>query len=164
MNRVTRVGCLVALGIAIACAVQSGCSTKECSLIGCGPPFEVAFASSGGQYPPGTYSVAVTADGTSGNCVVTLPFASCQTAPACMGTRDWDVIDSGCALPPDEDAISGIVFGAARPINIEVVVSRDGKQLADGNFTPSYQSSQPNGPGCGDTCYGASTATVALWP
>lgn len=163
MNCVTRVGSLVVLGIAVACAVQSGCS-KACTLIGCGPPFEITFAPSGGQWLSGTYSVAVTADSTAGSCVVTLPFASCQTAPSCMGTRDWDVIDSGCALTPDKHSISGIVFTATTPMNIEVVVSRDGRQLADGTFTPSYQSSQPNGPGCGDTCYGAPAASLALQP
>ena len=125
MKCVMRLRSAVALGIVLTGAIQGCSSTKECTLIGCGPPFEVAFAPSGGQWLSGTYSVAVTADGSAGSCDVTLPFAS---------------------------------------MNVEVVVSRDGRQLVDGTFIPSYQSSQPNGPGCGDTCYGAPSATLALQP
>ena len=154
MNCLTRAGSLAALGVVVACAFQAGCSTKACTLIGCGPPFEITFAPSEGEWLSGTYTVAVSSDGTDGSCDVTLPFASCQTTPSCIGIRHWDVIDSGCALQPDKHAISGVVFRAA-PMNVEVIVSRDGRQLADGVFTPSYQSSQPNGHGCGDTCYGA---------
>jgi hypothetical protein len=50
------------------------------------------------------------------------------------------------------------------PMNVEVVVSRDGQQLADGAFTPAYASSQPNGPGCDDTCFGAPAGMMAIQP
>jgi hypothetical protein len=154
----------VALALALLCIAQVGCSTKQCTLIGCGPPFEVRFMPPGGKWSAGTYTVAVTADGRAGSCVVTLPFPSCQTAPECTGSRDWYLLDSGCALAPDQHGISGLVFGMSTPMNVEVVVSRDGQQLADGAFTPAYASSQPNGPGCDDTCFGAPAGMMAIQP
>jgi hypothetical protein len=152
------------LGLALVCMAQVGCSTKECTLIGCGPRFEVRFMPAAGKWSAGTYTVAVTADGTAGSCVATLPFPSCQVAPECTGSRDWYLLDSGCALAPDQHGISGLVFGMSTPANVAVVVTRDGQQLADGVFTPTYESSQPNGPGCGDTCFGAMAGVMAIQP
>jgi hypothetical protein len=139
-----------------------GCSTKECTLIGCGPPFEVRFQLAEGKWSPGTYTIRATADGITGSCDQTLPFVSCQgSSLVCTGTRDWEVESGGCALPPDQQAIYGIVFRAT-PVAVDVSVSTDDRQLGRGTFTPSYQSSQPNGPGCGDTCYGAPAATLSI--
>jgi hypothetical protein len=154
----------VAFGLALLCVVQVGCSTKQCTLIGCGAPFEVTFMPAGGKWAPGTYTVAVTADGTAGSCVVTLPFSSCQVGPDCIGSRGWDLLDSGCALAPDQHGISGLVFRTSTPMNVEVVVTRDGQQLATGVFAPAYESSQPNGPGCGDTCFGAPAGMMPIQP
>lgn len=163
-RRTKHLASCVALGLVLVCTAQVGCSTKECTLIGCGPPFEVRFMPAGGRWSAGTYNVAVTADGTEGSCVVILPFPSCQAAPVCTGSRDWYLLDSGCALAPDQHGISGLVFAMSTAANVEVVVSRDGQQLADGVFTPTYKTSQPNGPGCGDTCLGAPAGTMAIQP
>ena len=161
---VTRLRWLVALClITVGGSQMLGCSSKQCTLIGCGPPFTVSFQVAGGQWSPATYNVTVTADGTAASCDLTLPLGSCQTSPlACTGTHDWDVDYGGCALPPEQHAIYGVTFWRTTPVNVEVVLSRDGRDLAEGTFTPTYQSSQPNGPGCGDTCYGAPAATIPV--
>lgn len=153
----------VAVGLSAALLAEAGCSSKQCTLIGCGPPFEIRFQSIGGRWSPGTYTVSVTADGTTGACEVALPSASCQTSPAeCTPDRDWDILGFGCALPPDEHSISGIVFGRTTPAMVDVVVSGDGRQLAEETFVPSYQTTQPNGPGCGDTCFGAPAGVMSI--
>jgi hypothetical protein len=95
---------------------------------------------------------------------VTLPFASCQTSSTVCSGTDWNVIESGCALPADQQAIAGIVFSQSAPATVDVVVSRAGGQLAAGTFTPSYQTSQPNGPDCSPTCHGAPNATMSVQP
>jgi hypothetical protein len=110
------------------------------------------------------YTIAVTADGTSGACDMTLPFPSCASPTICQGARDWRAIESGCALPAEQHAIGGIVFGEVRPVSVEVVVTRDGQQLAKETFTPTYQTSQPNGPDCSPTCIGAPAAALAIQP
>jgi hypothetical protein len=156
---------LLTVGFGVWIAAQSGCSEKVCTQRGCGSAFEVTFRPTGNQWAAGTYSIAVIADGTSGTCDVTLPFASCtSTSTTCQGTRDWYASQSGCALPAGQHAINGIVFSEARPITVDIVVSRDGRQLAAETFTPTYETSQPNGPGCSPTCIGAPAATLAIQP
>jgi hypothetical protein len=81
----------------------------------------------------------------------------------CTGDHEWDFDYGGCALPPAQHAIYGVTFRrGATPVNVDVVFSRDGQQVGEGAFTPIYESSQPNGPGCGDTCYGAPAATIPI--
>jgi hypothetical protein len=140
-----------------------GCSTKTCTLVGCGPAFEVRFQVSGGTWSPGAYDMTVTADGTEASCEVTLPLSPCQTdSSVCTGAPDWQVDYGGCALPPEQHAIYGITFWRTTPASVRVVFSRDDQQLAEGTFTPAYRSSEPNGPGCGDMCYGAPAAALPI--
>ena len=154
--------------VAICLVVGGGgqvlsCSSKVCTAIGCGAGFEVRFQGSGGEWSPGTYNVTVIADGATASCEVTLPLGPCQTSSmACTGVRDWEVQYGGCALPPEQHALYGVTFWRATPANVQVVVRRDGQQVGAGTFTPTYQTSQPNGPGCGPTCYGAPAATIPI--
>jgi hypothetical protein len=155
---------LVTAVFVISIAGQSGCSEKACTLIGCGPAFEVDFRPAG-QWPAGTYSITVTADGTSGACDVTLPLASCtSSSETCRGARDWDVLEVGCALPAEQQGIAGIVFRQAKPVGVDVVVSQDGQPIAEETFFPRYQTSQPNGPDCPGSCTGAQAATLSIQP
>jgi hypothetical protein len=156
---------LVMLALGVWIAAQSGCAEKTCPTIGCGRAFEVSFLPANGQWAAGTYSIAVTADVTSGACDVTLPLAPCtSSSESCQGTRDWDAIESGCALPAEQHAIGGIVFGKATPASVDVVVSLDGRQLAAETFVPTYQTSHPNGSDCPGTCMGAPSATLSIQP
>jgi hypothetical protein len=156
---------LVMLALGVWIAAQSGCAEKTCPTIGCGRAFEVNFLPANGQWAAGTYSIAVTADVTSGACDVTLPLAPCtSSSESCQGTRDWDAIESGCALPAEQHAIGGIVFGKATPASVDVVVSLDGRQLAAETFVPTYQTSHPNGSDCPGTCMGAPSATLSIQP
>jgi hypothetical protein len=155
------------LFVALGLLLLGGCSSsnKACTLIGCGLPFEIRFEKVDGAWPAGTYDVSVTADGVAASCDTTLPFASCQTSSTkCTGTRGWDLAESGCALPAGQHSIAGIEFRQATPANVAVVVTLDGRKIGEGTFTPSYKTSQPNGPGCGDPCYGAEAGTLTLQP
>ena len=93
---------------------------------------------------------------------MTLPFASCDATPSCTGgNREWDVIQSGCALPAAQHAIGGVLFHGS-PRTTAVVVSRGLQQIGTGIFTPAYRSFQPNGPGCGDPCYNAPSVDLIV--
>jgi hypothetical protein len=114
---------------------------------------------------PGTYTVTVVADGTSGTCEVAVPVASCQTASLdCTGTHGWILDGPNCALPTDRQGIGGITFGGSAPGNIEVVVEREGRRLGAGTFSPTYQMSQPNGPDCPPICFSAPSESLAIQP
>jgi hypothetical protein len=158
-------GRLLTVGFGVWIAAQTGCSSKVCTLRGCGPAFEVTFRPVNGQWAAGKYAIAVGADGTNGACDVTLPLAPCTSSSTnCQGTRDWYVIESGCALPAEQHAIRGIVFSQTRPAVVDIEVSRDGRHLAADTFTLAYQTSQPNGPDCDPTCIWAPAATLVIHP
>ncbi|WP_437925236.1 hypothetical protein WMF37_40215 [Sorangium sp. So ce291] len=40
------------------------------------------------------------------------------------------------------------------PARVDVVVRRDGAAVGERSFTPEYQTSTPNGEGCGPACRG----------
>jgi hypothetical protein len=148
-------------------ALVGGCETqgKLCTLIGCVSGFQVNFQPGGGSWGPGRYQIEVTADGASGACEVTLPLAPCGgPSSTCIGQRSWLLGESGCALPSDQHAISGITFSMSAPAQVDVIVRRDGRQVASGSFAPAYTTSQPNGPGCEPTCRQAPPATLDLQP
>jgi hypothetical protein len=80
----------------------------------------------------------------------------------CTGTPEWALDYGGCALPAEQHAIYGVTFWRNMPSHVDMVFSRDGQQLAQSTFTPTYQSSEPNGPGCGDICHEAEAATIPI--
>lgn len=155
---------IVALGLALLWGAQVGCSTKVCTLKGCPLPFEVRFNPAGERWSAGTYEVSVTADGRSGRCVVTLPFASCGgPPPTCEGDRAWELETSGCALPAENHAIAGIMFGiGSSPSSVEIVIKQGERELAAATYAPQYVTYEPNGPGCGDLCMTAPAASLSV--
>jgi hypothetical protein len=157
----TRVLCVSLLVLLAGCETQS----KVCSLIGCVDGFSVAFQPADGAWRPGRYLVQVTADGVTGACEVNLPLPACTTPGAtCTGQRAWSLGESGCALPPAQHSLTGVAFSGTTPASVAITVSRDGRQLAAGSFSPAYVTSQPNGPGCEPTCRTAPPATLTLAP
>jgi hypothetical protein len=155
---------LGALALVTACVALAACSSKECTLVGCGVPFEVTFQPVGGRWVmPASYEVDVTADGRVSRCVVALPFPSCAgPGPTCTGDPEWQLLTSGCGLPAEQHGIGGIWFGRSRPAKVDVSVTRGDMRLAVGTFTPTYRTSEPNGPGCGDVCVTAPPATLSV--
>jgi len=100
----------------------------------------------------GTYTVAATLDGEQHSCEVVLPL-SCD-APTCADQAIM-VGRDGCALAPENHAVSGLDINAGSPASIKVEISRDGSPLGSGVFTPTYETVRPNGPGCEPECRGS---------
>ncbi|AKT38461.1 hypothetical protein [Chondromyces crocatus] len=161
----------VALALALtgaACIVttsSSGEPSGACTQIGCGGAFSVEFARNG-AWPAGTYRVSVETDGATVDCTTTLPFSGCSEAPACTSTPGFILGLSGCALPASEHKLSGIEFPqttpSSPPARISVKVYADETLLGEGAYTPTYTTSQPNGPDCGPTCTGAPPVVLTL--
>jgi hypothetical protein len=155
-------------GVILAAAVLAGCSppsddagNRQCTTIGCGSPFQLAFDRPA-TWAPGTYTVEVTADGAKGTCDVTMPL-TCSSKPRCSGAGGWDLVLSGCALDPAQHALTAVVFEKG-PATVEVRVLDRGRQLGAGRYTPVYKTSQPNGPGCQPTCRSAPIEELSLTP
>ena len=156
---------LLAYGLGLAMAGGCSLASQTCTTIGCRDGTGVRFQTADGTWPAGSYRIEVTADGATGACDVRLPLPACGTpASSCSGTRAWILGESGCALPTDQHAISGINFDGTTPTRIDVAVSRDGRQLAAQSFTPTYATLRPNGPDCDPTCRTAPLASLQLTP
>ncbi len=137
---------LVSLGL-------SGClTTHECTEMGCVAGLTVDLRSASGAWAAGTYRFGIMADGVSLTCSATLPFASAQgdgTPPCSSG--DVRLGLSGSALPAAQHAITDLVFTTS-PRSVAVSITRDAKPFASATLSPTYATSQPNGPECGPTC------------
>ena len=146
------------LGVAIVALLGCGgdgtansSGPQACTEIGCGPSFEVSFSRT--SWPAGVVNIVVVADGTTTNCSVTLPFASCENLVQCdVANTAFLVETSGCALPAAEHAVSGLLWSTNGPNQVTVTVSQDGTMLGSKSFQPTYTTSEPNGAGCPPVC------------
>ena len=148
-----------ALPFALALA---GCGTvspqpQGCTDIGCENGYHVTFTAAS-AWKAGKYTLDVVADGTMTTCTATLPLTSTSTADCTRAGVQLGL--SGSALPAAQQSLSDVLI-AGTPMSVKITVSRDGAQLVTKDFTPTYTTSQPNGPECEPTCSSA-TDTLAL--
>jgi hypothetical protein len=130
-----------------------------CTEIGCGFAFSVQFEKSG-AWMPGHYRVDVSLDGRKVECAADLPL-SCDAAPAC-DDPGVSLQLSGCALPPQSHAITGVDILTDTPAEVSVELLDENGSLASGTWHPTYLTSQPNGPECKPECRTSPAATLAI--
>lgn len=155
----TRSSLLAALALIAACGdSSSGADGQACTTIGCVDGFSVNVASTG-TWKPGNYLVTVVADGVTTTCSATFPLTG--AAAQCSGSGVVVGL-SGSALPAEQQSIPNVAIQST-PKSVKVEIARDGASLGSQTFTPTYKTSQPNGPNCAPTCTQASdTLTVTL--
>lgn len=130
---------------------------EGCTEIGCHDGLIVRVTPSSG-WPHGMYRFVIEADGETTTCARSLPLPECGTpALPCEGPPVM-IGASGCALDPSEHGFGDVVFEAA-PEQVRIEIARDGEVIAAQEWTPQYETVQPNGPGCEPIC---ETATVEL--
>ncbi len=142
--------------------VPPGTDARLCTLIGCNAPLTIAFDRDSG-WAPGAYRVVVsTAAGTAQTCTLSLPLR-CEVSPRCDGAWDWNVTTSGCALDASQHAITGVAFRyPSAPGHVFVNVYQDERPIGSGEYSPTYQTSRPNGPTCEPTCQNAPTVHLTV--
>lgn len=157
---------LALLGLTLVACVPGAQSSgspaaRPCTEIGCVSGFSVELERPG-PWSTGRYRVEVSGDA-SGVCEVDLLLA-CERPTRCSGPAGVvNVVMSGCALGPGQQALSQVSVNGA-PGTITVTVMQDDRQLGRGTFFPVYQTSQPNGPGCDPICRTAPPGTLHLAP
>lgn len=62
------------------------------------------------------------------------------------------LLQEGCALPYEQQTISGLDIVDASPGTIKIDVGLNSALLGQGVFTPNYEDLRPNGPDCEPTC------------
>ena len=135
--------------------VASGCATHECTEMGCTNGLWIDLRSASGRWQTGTYHVGITADGASITCSATIPLSQgTGGANTTCSSSDVRLGLSGSMLPVEAQAISDVTFTTS-PASVSIVITRDGQPFGSTTLTPTYVTSQPNGPECEPTCRGA---------
>lgn len=161
---VGRAALLVVSGVVAACL--PGCGNdggvfggRACTTIGCADGFHVALSPTAG-WPAGSYEVVIETEAGKTTCQGELPVTcdvagiTCTTVPD-RGEKNPRVGVSGCALGPNEQGYADIQLPDG-PASVRVHIAHEGKTLVEQSFSPEYQTSQPNGPGCEPVCRQAS--------
>jgi hypothetical protein len=90
----------------------------------------------------GLYEIELSGD-VEALCAVTLP------APSAVIWEPCDV--DGVEMSYDEHALREVFMRDPLPEYVHVTVLLDGVELAAQAFEPRYESTEPNGPGCGES-------------
>jgi hypothetical protein len=130
-------------------------SDGGCTMMGCETGFTVRLQSS--AWPTGAYRVELEAEGRSIVCTAAIPLPTGDPGKVC-DADDVSLGLSGSLLPVAQQSLSEVRFFKTFPKQVRIVVLRDSVKLAEQVFTPTYQTSQPNGPSCEPTCTNASAA------
>jgi len=139
----------VALSSLLSVICMQGCSSKDCTLIGCADSLRVWLT--GATAKPGRYQIEVVADGVPSTCQIALPH-TCGTQPACSGApANWRLTISPCG-PNQPQSIDGFVFYRDVPVSFDFVVRRDDAVVGGGSAQPVYRESRPNGADCDPVC------------
>ena len=138
-----------------------------CTLIGCHDQFSATVTVDSTKVPAGRHTVTVTIDGAATSCSFQLPptndpvndpcsagFAmTVVPAQSCTTTQSATVASQQCQ-PIDGVFVENISIDGT-PRSIEVQQTVGGTVIFDQTVTPTYQTNEPNGPGCGPTCHQA---------
>lgn len=130
---------------------------QACTQIGCTDGLVVSMPMDH-RWTAGEYIFDFSVDGRQVRCVGALPLKPCgQNSVLCDG-EGMTIVESGCALPEESHGFGDIVLDTS-PEQVILVISRNGKAIAHGDWKPEYLASRPNGPGCDPICR---QATVPL--
>ncbi len=165
---------VVALGCgALGCdgsAIGSpGGGEQVCTLIGCEDQFSATVTMDVTLVPAGTHTVDVVADGAAMTCTFSFPpdpptggiAAQCSSGLTVfvepdmicstmqLGTATWE------ACQPIAGKFTESIWVAGTPGEVQVQQTVGGTVILDQTVTPTYQTTEPNGPGCGPTCHQA---------
>ena len=139
-----------------------------CTLIGCQDQFTATVTVDATAVPAGTHTVNVSADGTAMTCTFPFPqadaVAQCsggltvivQAAAVCTTVQTDAAISEKCQAIDGKFTESISIPGTPSAVQVRQLVG--GTVILDQSVAPTYQTNQPNGPGCGPTCHQAGAA------
>lgn len=159
-----------ALGLApSACGDTLDAGNKACTDIGCNDVFSLELSRPGVGLPAGDHTMTVMAEGRTATCRFTVPAGGTTSASVdcgsqiglvlfpranCTEVRNGSAVSQSCTPIAGEYVVQLSVQGT--PASVRVVLELGGMVLLDRSFTPAYQETRPNGPGCPPVCRQAS--------
>jgi hypothetical protein len=167
----------VVVAAAVGCARSPTSASKACTEIGCVDGFSATVTFGPGAFPMGAHQLDVTADGATLSCAFMVPVpklpgggdAGPQCAPGVTlvvgpAARCATVQLPGGAVgeqcTPIAGASSESITVAGTPAQVTLRQTVAGAVILDRSVAPSYQVSQPNGPGCDPLCQQAAAQWV----
>jgi hypothetical protein len=143
-----------------------------CSDVGCEDQFSASVTMDATQIPAGTHTIDVMADGAAMSCTFSFPpdpstggiAAQCpsgltvlvQPATVCTTTQSRTAASQQCQPIDGKFTESIWVSGTPKMVQVQQLVG--GTAILDQTVSPTYQTNEPNGPGCGPICQQASAA------
>lgn len=143
-------------GAAPAAPPAAGKSGRTCTKMGCTSGLALELVRST-PWPQGSYRFTLRIDGKSVSCEGKLPLEPCERGPSFRcSDASLRVEESGCALPPEQHAVSGLSSTVSQAAEVSLVIEHQGVLQATAKLQPTFQTVQPNGPGCEPVCQSAS--------
>lgn len=133
--------------------LATGCESvgggSSCTLLGCVDGLSIDFTRT--AWPDGAYSVKVRMDGKDeALCTALLPFEPSGTSGIC-NAKEVTLGTSGQQLPKAQQALTGLRVNGT-PLHVAIELRRNGQIELSTEVTPTYLTTNPNGPACGPTC------------
>ncbi len=122
-----------------------------CTLIGCVDQFSATVAVDATMVPAGKHILTVTIDGAATSCSFNLPELASPVNDPCSAGFSLSVPGQ-----PTDGKFTETIGVLGTPSSIKVHQTLDGTVVLDQTISPTYQTNQPNGPGCGPICHQAS--------
>ena len=155
--------------------LSSSCvSTKACTEVGCSDQFSATIETTSASLPPGAHRLDVTADGTTLSCTFSVPVEPIPSeglpSPDCpLGLTLFvgpavtcTTVDNGTAKSQSCDPVPDRIKESLRitrsPTHLTVTQWAGDTMIFEQTAIPTYQTSQPNGPGCEPICRQASAS------
>lgn len=124
-----------------------------CTLIGCVDQFSATVTVDATTVPAGNHTLTVTIDGAATSCSFHLPELANPVNDPCAAGFSLNVPGQ-----PTDGKFTETIRVLGTPSSIEVQQTLDGTVVLDQTLSPTYQTNQPNGPGCAPICHRATAA------
>lgn len=139
----------------------SAYAEKACTEMWCREGF--ALALEGAAWKPGKYEFYIKADDAAVTCTATLPLRSDCAPSAQCSHPDWQIGESGCALPADAQGFHEI-SSTAMPQHVRVDITGPDGKTARTELPVTAQCGYPNGKECDKRqCCGATASMMVEW-
>jgi hypothetical protein len=134
---------------------------KACTEMWCREGFALELTAS--SWKQGKYEFYIKADETVVTCTATLPLRTDCTPSAQCSHADWQIGESGCALPPGAQSFHEI-SSTTIPNHVRVDITGPDAKIARSEFPVTAQCGYPNGKDCDHKqCCGATALMDVVW-
>jgi hypothetical protein len=127
----------------------SGQAQRGCTEIGCMDGLTIDTPLDY-RWQAGLYVFDFALDGKAVRCTGSLPLKSCDQRSIACNAAGVMIMESGCALPNGHGF--GMITIDSSPASASLKITHNGQMIAQGNWTPAYKVTHPNGPGCEPIC------------